>query len=157
MAACGTASTTAKKWCGARVLISLLDSYPRGISNPNHPRNRDAPIDCQLHAPMFLKDPARIEGLLCCHFVAPLTQALIERQIRTATATADAAVIPLYPENRDRAAPSASRYSRSSTDSPANHLIDDTGHVVQVFQPSLTPLQGQVLDLLGIPHAAYTG
>ncbi|MGH3443222.1 MAG: IS1634 family transposase, partial [Nitriliruptorales bacterium] len=33
----------------------------------------------QLVAPMFLRDPARIEGLLCCHFIAMLIQALIER------------------------------------------------------------------------------
>ncbi|HQR81164.1 MAG TPA: hypothetical protein PLT68_13195 [Actinomycetota bacterium] len=37
-------------------------------------------------APMFLPDPARIEALLACHFIAMLIQALIERQIRTAMA-----------------------------------------------------------------------
>lgn len=36
----------------------------------------------QLVAPMFLRDPARIEALLCCHFLAMLVQALIERHIR---------------------------------------------------------------------------
>lgn len=40
----------------------------------------------QLVAPVFLHDPARIEGLLCCHFIAMLLQALIERSIRNAMA-----------------------------------------------------------------------
>lgn len=38
----------------------------------------------QLVAPMFLRDPARTEGPLCCHFIAMLVQALVERTIRTA-------------------------------------------------------------------------
>jgi len=38
----------------------------------------------QLVTPMYLRDPARIEALLCCHFLAMLIQALIERHIRAA-------------------------------------------------------------------------
>ena len=38
----------------------------------------------QLVAPVFLKDPVRIEGLLCCHFFALVIQAVIEREIRGA-------------------------------------------------------------------------
>jgi len=37
---------------------------------------------------MFLPDPARIEALLCCHFLALLIQALIERHLRAAMAHA---------------------------------------------------------------------
>ena len=36
-----------------------------------------------------------------------------------------------------------------------HHLIDHD-HVVQVFEPTLTPLQHQVLDLLAIPTDSYT-
>ncbi len=50
-------------------------------------KNRHAQLKgTQLVAPVFLNDPARIEGLLFCHFVAVLVQALIERQIRAAMA-----------------------------------------------------------------------
>jgi hypothetical protein len=59
----------------------------------------------QLVAPVFLKDPVRIEGLLCCHFFALVVQALIEREIRAAMADADEANIPLYPELRACAGP----------------------------------------------------
>jgi hypothetical protein len=37
----------------------------------------------------------------------------------------------------------------------ARHLLIHDGEVVQVFEPMLTPLQREVLDLLGIPTAAY--
>src|SRR5262249_35584416 len=60
----------------------------------------------QLVAPVFLKPPARIEALLACHFLALLTQALLEREIRTAMRQAQLDNIPLYPELRACTAPS---------------------------------------------------
>ena len=38
---------------------------------------------------MWLRDPARIEGLLTCHFIAMLIASLIERTIRRAMADTD--------------------------------------------------------------------
>jgi transposase len=108
----------------------------------------------QLVAPVFLKDPARIEGLLCCHFFALVTQALIERQIRAGMTAAATRNIPLYPEFRACAAPSAARVLEIFAGVARHHLISD-GRVVQTFEPTLTPLQLQVLDLLDIPASAY--
>ena len=122
---------------------------------PNLERRHAQLKGTQHVAPMFLKDPARIEGLLCCHFIALLTQALIERQIRLAMAAAGA-VVPLYPEDRDCAAPSASRVLEIFNNVARHHLTDTTGDIVQVFEPTLTPLQQQILDLLDIPPNAYT-
>lgn len=123
---------------------------------PNLERRHAQLKGTQHVAPMFLKDPARIEGLLCCHFIALLTQALIERQIRAAMATTGAAVIPLYPEDRDCAAPSASRVLEIFNGVLRHHLTDKTGHIVQVFEPTLNPLQQQVLNLLDIHPSVYT-
>lgn len=122
---------------------------------PNLERRHAQLKGTQLVAPVFLKDPARIEGLLCCHFIALLVQALIERQIRTAMATSGSPSIPLYPEERDCAAPSSSRVLEIFNGLARHHLVHDD-HVVQVFQPSLDPLQGQVLDLLGVPHSDFS-
>jgi transposase len=36
----------------------------------------------QIVAPMFIHDPARIEGLMMCHFVALLVHALVELEAR---------------------------------------------------------------------------
>jgi transposase len=122
---------------------------------PNLERRHAQLKGTQLVAPMFLKDPARIEGLLCCHFIALLTQALIEREIRTAMATTGTTTIALYPEDRDCAAPSASRVFEIFN-GVARHHLTRAGRTIQVFNPDLTPLQSQVLDLLGVSHTTYT-
>jgi transposase len=108
----------------------------------------------QLVAPVFLRDPARIEGLLCCHFIAMLIQALIERDIRNAMTARGLTELSLYPEDRGCAAPTAARVLEIFTGVARHHLIHD-GRTVQTFQPQLTDLQQQVLDLLDIPTSAY--
>ena len=123
---------------------------------PNLERRHAQLKGVQHVTPMYLKDPARIEGLLCCHFIALLTQALIERQIRAAMATTGTPVIPLYPEDRNCAAPSAQRVLEIFNNVARHHLTDNTRHIVQVFQPTLTPLQQQILDLLDIQPTVYT-
>lgn len=110
---------------------------------------------CRQH-PVYLKTPHRIEALLLCQFLALLTEALIEREIRTAMKTAELNAIPLYPELRSCPAPSAPRILEIFNGIARHHLIDH-GHVVQTFEPTLTPLQHQVLELLGIPADSYTG
>ena len=107
-------------------------------------------------APVFLKDGARIEGLLCLEFLALLTRALIEREIRQTMARADLKQLPLYPEDRDCRAPTATRVLDIFSGLSRHRLYQD-GKVVQVFTSELSPLQCQVLDLLGVPATAYTG
>jgi hypothetical protein len=36
-----------------------------------------------------------------------------------------------------------------------HRLLDDAGNLVQTFAPVLTPLQGELLDLLGVPASVY--
>ena len=107
-------------------------------------------------APVFLETAHRIEALLLCHFLAMLTEALIEREIRTAMANRGLAGIPLYPELRNCPAPSAPRILQIFNDLARHQLIDDDDQIVQTFQPQLTDLQQQVLDLLHIPASVYT-
>jgi transposase len=123
---------------------------------PNLERRHGQLKGHQLVAPVFLKDPVRIEGLLCCHFFALVVQALIEREIREAMVNAEARHIPLYPELRACAAPSAARVLEIFSAVSRHHLISDR-RLIQTFQPEMSPLQLQVLDLLSIPALAYTG
>src|SRR5664280_1031762 len=109
----------------------------------------------QLVAPMFLHDPARIEGLMTCHFIALMVQALIERDIRQAMASAKLKELPLYPEGRGCSAPSAPRIFEIFAGLARQHLIGADGAVIQTFSPELTKLQQIVLDLLGIPELSY--
>jgi len=108
----------------------------------------------QAVAPVLLRDPARIEALLCCHFLALLTEALIERQIRAAMAQAGTKTIPLYPEERDCTAPSATRVLEIFA-GVQRHQIIRAGKIIQTFDPTLNPLQHQVLKLLGVPSRSY--
>jgi transposase len=109
----------------------------------------------QLVAPMFLHDPARIEGLMTCHFIALMVQALIERDIRHAMASAHLKELPLYPEGRGCSAPSAPRILEIFTGLARQHLIGADDAVIQTFSPELTKLQQIVLDLLGVPELSY--
>lgn len=108
----------------------------------------------QAVAPVRLHSPARIEALLCCHFVALLVHALVERQIRAALASSAAATIGLYPEERECAAPSAARIFEVFA-SLARHHLYANGRLVKTFEPKLDARQRTVLRLLGIPSSAY--
>ncbi|MGH4015915.1 MAG: hypothetical protein ACRDSL_18740 [Pseudonocardiaceae bacterium] len=70
-------------------------------------------------------------------------------------ASAHAHDIPLYPELRGCAAPSTERIVEIFTDL-TRHELHQHGHHIQTFEPDLTPLQHQVLDLLGIPATSYS-
>ena len=63
--------------------------------------------------------------------------------------------IPLYPELRNCPAPSTPRILEIFDDVQRHQLIDDNGQIVQTFEPELTDLQHQILDLLHIPTSLY--
>ncbi len=110
----------------------------------------------QLVAPMWLRDPARIEGLLTCHFIAMLIASLIERTIRRAMADAGLTELSLYPEDRGCAAPTTARILEIFTGVARHELIDADGTVLRTFHPELTDLQRQVLHLLDIPADTFS-
>ena len=107
-------------------------------------------------APVYLENAHRIEALLLCHFLAMLTEALIEREIRTSMSNQGLAGIALYPELRNCPAPSAPRTLEIFHDLARHQLVNDNGQIVQTFEPQLTPLQQQALDLLHIPTNTYS-
>jgi transposase len=121
---------------------------------PNLERRHHLLKSVQDADPIWLRDPARIEAIFCCQFLALLVGALIERQIRTAMRDAKTRDIPLYPELRACEAPSAERILTVFADL-TRHKLHHDGRLVQTFEPELTPLQQQILDLLGVPATAY--
>jgi transposase len=122
---------------------------------PNLERRHHLLKSVQDADPIWLRDPARIEAIFCCQFLALLVGALIERQIRTAMRDAQTRNIPLYPELRACEAPSAERIFAVFADL-TRHELHRHGRLVQNFEAELTPLQQQILDLLGVPSTAYT-
>lgn len=107
-------------------------------------------------APVYLKSPARIEALFACHFIALLLHALVERELRRAMARETIDRLPLYPEERDCHAPTAARVFQLFAGVARHRLLRDR-ELVQVFEPKLTALQEQLLELLGVPRSTYTG
>jgi transposase len=105
-------------------------------------------------APVFLKKEDRVEALFFIYFLALLVQSLIEREIRLAMKREKIDSLPLYPEERVCHRPTCEQVFRLFSITQRNALMLD-GKVVRVFDPQLTPLQRQVLDLLGIPSGAY--
>jgi transposase len=122
---------------------------------PNLERRNHLLKGPQEVAPVYLETAHRIEALLLCHFLAMLTEALIEREIRTSMHTEGLTGIPLYPELRNCPAPSAPRILEIFNELQRHHL-QARDQTVQTFQPQLTPLHQQVLDLLHIPASAYS-
>ena len=122
---------------------------------PNLERRHHLLKSVQDAAPVLLHSPARIEALFCCQFLALLICALIEREVRTGMRRAALDNIALYPEFRDCKAPSAERILEIFA-TVSRHQLHRDDTLVKTFQPELTAQQQQVLDLLGLPHSAYT-
>jgi transposase len=105
-------------------------------------------------APVFLKNEDRIEALFLLYFIALVVQALIERELRKAMAERGIEELPLYPEERRCRRPTTEQVFRLFSRAE-RHVLSRNGDVVQVFQAELTPLQREILDLLGVPLRLY--
>lgn len=121
---------------------------------PNLEKRHHELKSVQDAAPVTLKSPPRIEALFACQFIALLARCLIERELRQAMAHNAVTELPLYHENRSCTAPTAARVFDTFADIRRHHLTRD-GKPVQTFEPQLTPLQRQLLELLSTPENAY--
>jgi hypothetical protein len=108
-----------------------------------------------LHAaPAELKNDTRIDALSFCLYTALLIHALIERQLRNAMASQGITSLPLYHEDRPCTTPSAARVLQIL--SPlARTIIRHHDQALTVIPPSHSPLQDQILTMLGMPPSTY--
>ena len=106
-------------------------------------------------APVFLKSPARIEALFTVYFLVLLVQALIERELRRAMRRERLDSLPLYPEARLCKRPTTEQILRLFA-LAERHTLTRAGNLIQVFDPELSPLQRQVLALLGVDAHAFS-
>ena len=107
-------------------------------------------------APVYLKDVARIQGLLCVYFLVLLVQTLIERDLRRAMEREGLVSLPLYPEERDCRRPTTRRLI-DLFEPLQRHVLKLSDGREEVLATELTPLQRRILRLLRIPSAVYTG
>jgi len=112
-------------------------------------KRHDLLKNVEAATPMYLKSIARIEALLFLHFVALLVHALLEREIRRAMHERGLEDLPIYPEERLCAAPTARRIFELF-EPLQHHVLRKGGRVVQRFDPELNDRQRLILDLLGV-------
>lgn len=105
-------------------------------------------------APLMLKNDSRIDAFGLCLYVALLVHALVERQLRQAMTAKKIVALPLYPEDRDCNAPTAARVFEL-LDPLSRTIVRYQGRNLAVADPTLDPLQQQLLRLLGVPLSAY--
>lgn len=108
----------------------------------------------QHFAPVFIEQPHRIEALLLCHVLAMLTEALVEREIRDSMKSHGRTSLTFYPESRGCPSPSAPRIREIFSDAQRHHLASDAT-IVKDFDPTLTSLQREVLELLQVPVSVH--
>jgi len=104
-------------------------------------------------APVYLKNVARIEALLCVYFFVLLIQTLLERELRLAMDSHGLDELPLYPEGRPCRCPTTRRLI-DVFDGVQRHQLTVNRHK-EHFATALTPLQKLLLDLLELPATDY--
>ena len=78
----------------------------------------------------------------------------LDDELRQAMAAHGRPALPLYPEGRACEAPTTERIFDILADLQ-RHRLSRNGKIVQVFPPHVTPLQAEVIRLLGLPASAY--
>jgi len=106
-------------------------------------------------APVFLKKPQRVIGLLHVYYIAIMVAALIEREIRGNMTREGIAALPIYPEERECRAPTSPRIF--GTFSNVDWYKEVGAHGQAVFPVELTETQAEVLKLLGLSKQLYEG
>ena len=105
-------------------------------------------------APVWLKDVKRVDALIGVYYLALLTEALLERELRKAMEREGLESLPMYPEGRACRKPTARRLL-DLFDPIQRHEIHQPGKAPTVIVTELTPLQRRLLRLLRIPASSY--
>ena len=105
-------------------------------------------------APVYLQNVERIAGLLAVYFFALMVQSLMERELRRAMAAAGIASLPLYPEGRLCARPTANRVIEL-LEPIQRHVIEIEDGEPHVMVTTLTAVQRQVIELYGLVPDEY--
>lgn len=112
-------------------------------------------------APVYLKNVARIQGLLAVYFLVLLVQTLLERELRRAMARGNVPSLPLYPEGRACTRPTTQRIIELFEPIQRHAVLraTDTGgdedQEPLILITTLTPVQRKIVQLLGLQPADY--
>ncbi len=104
-------------------------------------------------APVYLKTPLRAAALVHAYFFALVAGSLIERELRMAMMREKIEAMPLLPEGRMTKTPTCPRILETFNGVAWQEFT--RGDEVLAFPIQLTPLQKEVVRLLGLPAQAY--
>jgi transposase len=106
-------------------------------------------------APMWLKNPGRVESLLWLYYVVELVGALVEREVRKQMAERQWESLPLYPERRDSTAPTAELVFDLLEGHRRHRLLNAEGVELHRFYDPVPDVAHTVLALLDVNTTAY--
>ena len=137
--------------CKDLSLKAILEAYK---FQPRLEKRHEQLKSVQHLAPVWLKNVSRVEALLFVYFIALLVHALLEREIRQGMAREGLECLPLYPEERECKAPSTERVL--DVFAPLQrHRLFKADRQIQLFEPELSDLHRQILDLMRLPYAVF--
>jgi transposase len=105
-------------------------------------------------APIYLKSVTRIQGLLAVYFFVLIVQTLLERELRHGMQRDKIKSLPLYSEARACRRPTT-RKVLDLFEGVQRHVLTLPGREPEVMRTRLSPLQKQLLKLLGISPENY--
>jgi transposase len=137
--------------CKDLSLKTILEAYK---FQPRLEKRHEQLKSVQHLAPVWLKNVSRVEALLLVYFIALLVHALLERDVQQGMARQGLEFLPLYPEERECKAPSTERIH--DVFAPLQrHRLFKAGREIQLFEPELSALHRQILDLMRLPHTVF--
>ena len=104
-------------------------------------------------APVYLKKPRRAAGLLHAVYLAMTLDALIERALRLGMKREGVDALPILPEGRLTKSPTTARLLEMFSD-VCWYEFERGGETI-TFPIALSPLQKQLLQLLGMDPSVY--
>jgi transposase len=105
-------------------------------------------------APVYIKKPQRAAGLVHAVFLAMTLDALIERTVRLGMIKESIDSLPILPEGRETKTPTTARILEMFSN-VCWYEFERRDEIV-TFPIQLSPLQKQLLRLLGMSQSAYT-
>jgi transposase len=105
-------------------------------------------------APLLFKKIERVEATMFLYFLALILQAVIERHVRNMMKQAEIDALPIYPEDRPAAHPTATKIF-ALFEGVSTYTVNRGGCQRECYRDELTPIQSKVLELLGLKESDY--
>jgi len=105
-------------------------------------------------APVWIKSNVRIEALMFVEYLAQMTAALIERELRHEMENKKVELLNSLPEGRPSRTPTIEQVLRLFENRSRNELYENSKRI-KTFAEPLTTVQAKILSLLDVPVAAY--